>query len=92
MQRRRGPKIVQYTDGQDQVIEQRTWFSLPLKYIPWYTACRRLRVVRGPNKVRTKNVLYAQLHALTPVEPQNPSLYQFQVFFPKRISSSEGVK
>ena len=30
MQRRRGPKIVQHTDVQDQVIEQRTWFLLPL--------------------------------------------------------------
>ena len=33
IQRRRGPKIVQYTDGQDQVIEQRTWFLLRTAYI-----------------------------------------------------------
>ena len=28
--RRRGPEIAQYTNGQDEVIEQRTWFLLPL--------------------------------------------------------------
>ena len=29
-QRRRGPRTVQYTDGQEEVIEQRTWLLLPL--------------------------------------------------------------
>ena len=37
VQKRRGPEITQYTDGQDQVIEQRTWFLLPL-LIYYYTS------------------------------------------------------
>ena len=45
-QRRRGPKIVQYTDGQEQVIEQRTWFLLPLLTPP-----KTLRACVGPSSL-----------------------------------------
>ena len=46
IQRRPGPKIVQYTDGQDQVIEQRTWFLLPLLTPP-----KTLRACVGPSSL-----------------------------------------
>ena len=49
MQRRRDPKIVQYTDGQDQVIEQRTCFLLPLLTLP-----KTLRACVEPNSLMPK--------------------------------------
>ena len=49
MQRRRGPKIVQYTDGQEQVIEQRTSFLLPLLTPP-----ETLRAFVGPSSLMPK--------------------------------------
>ena len=49
IQRRRGPEIAQYTDGQDQVIEQRTWFLLPLLTPP-----KTLRACVGPSSLMPK--------------------------------------
>ena len=47
--RRRGPEIAQYTNGQDQVIEQRTWFLLPL-----LTPLETLRACVGSSSLMPK--------------------------------------
>ena len=49
IQRRRGLKIVQYTDGQEQVIEQRTSFLLSLLTPP-----KTLRACVGPSSLMPK--------------------------------------
>ena len=49
IQGRRAPKIVQYTDGQEQVIEQRTSFLLPLLTPP-----KTLRACVGPSSAMPK--------------------------------------
>ena len=57
IQRRRGPKIVQYTDGQEQVIEQRPWFycrsSLHIRHFG-----HALDPVRGCPKPIAKEVMW----------------------------------
>ena len=49
IQRRRGQKIVQYTDGREQVIEQRTSFLLPILTLP-----KTLRACDGPSSLMSK--------------------------------------